>query len=983
MPRQRFTGGRSRQQNERMITRSQRRFDGGQAKKLDTLSTDLPTNAVAELENARGHRTFIQGRGGSELFTCADITLTIPSVTTQTLTYAMQQTDGLLYVANGNAVPDIGDVFRVTSVNDLDTQPLGVAKGVGAMNVHPDDLFEVIDNTNGSEEIKFLGMANDPVIPGYGDVSADEYTASKSGNVITLSGGPVNASLAGTFFVWDDGSRDYITKYLTSSTLQADNSDARTASSYGYFTAPLVASIYHKSQQKLVAQFGREVFVSDAPSKGWTRVLCESSTQPGDKYCRMWEDRETVVLINEAGVYRVRLDVENFYMWRMNEAVPTVKPTFDTSDSSISAEKGEPFPYIYRYLYSLTKFFLPNEEAPMNLTRLDSEKGMIVGQEGGPTKIDGNSIDYAEVNSRFPVGPVYNEDTGVSDPDYDNLLSLIEGNATAGDISVFTNVSDASLGVRFDDQAGGDILYNVVVDLTGTNTLGEVAARVQAACRTHEELAFLEVTYGETQYFPGVKTERFYFAWGEPGFSESLIGVEAASPAYGTDISGTGFLDVAGISPDYKNVMRNIKVLDIEDENNYSATHISVWRSRDAGENGQELGVNPEIFAYAGDIPRCKAFKVQTTDAVALGRLFSASEGVLALEDYGSTISLYDSGGGALAEGRLTQNLSNPDSYYGSPVDFGIYGTDMLAVIGSDTIMEGSQSGTTITISKYYKIVRDLSGGDADTIVDLYALGVGLSDVDVGKPIYWSNGKLSWIKSVTSFNVAEALSAEDHDDGASGDIACTMNPTKRSFNDSTDDDDLLDRLPYFPLVNRFWQELPENGVGVILPGYLFVAKPDERIFYYSQLGTGNGVYAGYYNPGLQVNDALTDVIVGFERQNDILFIKTKRGTYRVNVATAFEAGNAALGESAFVFPDPEVVDESVGFDRDGQSAPMENDAIFMFTNEQGVRVLQGEAFSKNLAVDRVQNSEIQRLEPDAIVAYDANLGAIVWGRRAQ
>lgn len=977
MPRQRFTGGRSRQQNERLIRRYQRRFDGGEEKKQDRQSTDISTNAVAILENARGHETNIEGRGGSELYTAADITLTVPDGTSQTLTYAMQQTDGLLYVANGNAVPDVGDIFMISAQYDLSGTPFDTAKG-SAPKAY--DLFEITNNTNGSETILFIGNMSSPAMPEY----ATSFSVNRlsAGSTTIVSSAVVNADIVGTFFVWEDGSKELVVEWISGSRFRVEEVlSSLNLTNEGYFSAPLVASLFHKSLRKFICMFGRRLYVADVPVKKWTEIVIQHSTKPSDNFSRIFEDRDFAVLVNEAGDYRIKPGESSPYAWCMNANQPTEKPILGDSGNPASVVDGDQigeagYPYIYRTLYSYTKFQLPEIERPIDLDRTDAEDGMIILQQTAPTKQDGEQIDYKEYASRFPVGPVY--DDGSPPDDYGNLISIIKSPSdVTASVEDFAALTEGTFAVEFDNQSGGSNDFNIIVDFTGVTTLGEVAARIQDACRTYDELQFLEVTFGSTPLLPGATAPRFFFAWPELGYDESLMAIKAVSPAYGTDISQASYLRVSGTSPTYSNKYRNIQLRDFQAIDNQGMTHLTVWRDRDGGAAGVALGNNPEIYTWNADVPICKALKVSIT-----ANTVTVVEGALSNEDFGSTLSIYDSAAGTLlSEGPIVQDADNIGTYYVSATDFTNQPTgNVIASLGTDDIMEGYQSGDTITITTWYKIIRDASGGVTVPFIKDWS-GVGLTDDDEGKPVFWSNGRVSWIKDVTGTLTATAMTEQENGESGS-ELPMTMNPTKRGFNDEITDEDLLARAPYFPLNNRFWEPLPLNGVGIVVPGFLFVAKQDERIYYYSELGIDSGVLSGYYNPAFQINDELVDVVIGFEKQDEILIIKTNRGTYKVNLNTPVEAGNAALGEHALVLGDPEPMDLSVGFDVDGAVDSMENNALFMFTNERGLRILSGTEYSDNLAVGKIHRSEINKLEPNGIVKYDPNLGALTWGYRS-
>jgi len=196
-------------QNVRPIIRKQGRFDDGMRLDKDCSALDIGQNgdyphALSYLNNCRGHRNHIIGDPGTVRFTAANAALTI---TDNTESAATAVTSGELYAANDDVAPAAGWIFEVLGTGDFTGNDLEAAKGDV---VRPRDHFGIINDT---PEFIYLGNCRIPAIPGYGDTSATEISATKAGTTITRVSGPeFTENLVGSYFVWGD--RYIIPKHL-------------------------------------------------------------------------------------------------------------------------------------------------------------------------------------------------------------------------------------------------------------------------------------------------------------------------------------------------------------------------------------------------------------------------------------------------------------------------------------------------------------------------------------------------------------------------------------------------------------------------------------------------------------------------------------------------------------------------------------------------------------------------------------------------
>ena len=177
-----------------------------------------------------------------------------------------------------------------------------------------------------------------------------------------------------------------------------------------------------------------------------------------------------------------------------------------------------------------------------------------------------------------------------------------------------------------------------------------------------------------------------------------------------------------------KTVVRYCKVPD----GVFDVTHFGIYRTLQIGENtipagsgasADSLQHNPSLYIWANDIPVAKAFvATQTGDQVI------ATQGTFELSDIGSIIRWDDDYGigiiMAVTNGVATVDISTSHS-----------GVATSCVIGGGRIFEGYQSGTTI-----------INTSATEVFISPYMDAV---DNDVGKPVFWADGRISWIRSIS------------------------------------------------------------------------------------------------------------------------------------------------------------------------------------------------------------------------------------------
>jgi hypothetical protein len=383
MSKRRLFNPRTVYENERLIRRNQQSFDGGMV--TDPEASDVGpngsiSNAVVKLFNTRGFKDGVRGASGSVRFTPASITVTITN-NTQTLATAL--TSGFLYLANNSAALSVGDVFEVMGDGDFTGTNLQTAKGDYPRR---HDIFSVVSTTSGSESILYVGNYKVPALEGYGDVSSSELTASKSGVRITkTAGSDFDSTLIGSYWVWLDGTRDYINNFINENTLECVTAGTRTSTAKCKIEPPLNASYNHKSLNKICILAGKNIYVAkNIPITGWVKVTVINSDLPASVFCKFFEDGDDLVLVNPNGTYRIKITSEP-YAWKINDLAPHQQLSLNVpSETLING---------YRLIYSMGRF----KGANYSFDRTNAVDGMVLEQQSAPVEINTHSgIDYSE-----------------------------------------------------------------------------------------------------------------------------------------------------------------------------------------------------------------------------------------------------------------------------------------------------------------------------------------------------------------------------------------------------------------------------------------------------------------------------------------------------------------------------------------------------------------------------------------------------------
>ncbi len=210
----------------------------------------------------------------------------------------------------------------------------------------------------------------------------------------------------------------------------------------------------------------------------------------------------------------------------------------------------------------------------------------------------------------------------------------------------------------------------------------------------------------------------------------------------------------------------------------------------------------------------------------------------------------------------------------------------------------------------------------------------------------------------------------------------TIGFSGRVFSDNVKDDTLKARRnsaePLFYLQTRFHEPLPNNNIGQISSGFLFLGSSIKNEYYYSQLS--NVYRSGCYHPAFQYNDIFKVALTRIEEYpNKVLIIWGENYTYYVDTNIISNAGDNRLGEFIPTLPDPELITDRIGCPSRANAAKVADGAEFIFTSEPAIRVFDGRKYTDDLTQGRVHDSELIGFNQKVIAYWSKLLGLRIRG----
>ena len=306
----------------------------------------------------------------------------------------------------------------------------------------------------------------------------------------------------------------------------------------------------------------------------------------------------------------------------------------------------------------------------------------------------------------------------------------------------------------------------------------------------------------------------------------------------------------------------------------------------------------------------------------------------------------------------------------GNPIVFADGTADTLMVFVSNTEMEGT--GVLGAVAQQGAAIgggRVLNASQSGYFVNWVA-GSTFQNSDIGKTLFWAEGEYSYIVEViNAVQVRVETEAIHLNQGA------TIDPNGRYYNDIIPDRVLTNRAPDWSLYQRYWQPLPQLDAGVIVPGYILVAKNGIDEIHYSQLPNGLEYLGGYYNKAFQfmpVKDTVRDI----REFSDRFVVYCANRSYWGNFTVSTPVEIPEVGEFVAVLGNLNILSKTIGIMDKSSIEKLPDGSEQVVTSEPGVRICNGSAFGPNLAVDQAGKplvlNELEKAQKTVATGYDQN-----------
>jgi hypothetical protein len=292
--------------------------------------------------------------------------------------------------------------------------------------------------------------------------------------------------------------------------------------------------------------------------------------------------------------------------------------------------------------------------------------------------------------------------------------------------------------------------------------------------------------------------------------------------------------------------------------------------------------------------------------------------------------------------------------------------SSQYAVIGGNEGQQSAVMGSDTALTCH----RD------DDIVTINSGNRGFQATDVGKPIFWADGDVSWICEYISGFMVRTM-----DEGSKVAQGVAIDPTQRRLGDVMSDSRILNRMKNFLASHRFNEALPEVNVGVIVPGFLACGNRPGNVVYYSPMAVNKKYLTGYHNPVYQFDDKIEDDIQMMLQFPDKLAVLCARSTWVVATNNPITQKVPTSGVSLAMLPPIKLVD-NIGVKHIGSVRAVGVGLYTMITSEPAHRNFDGFKFSENLADKQIMRT-LKKFSIFTVSEYNDIDGLKIWGAEEQ
>lgn len=795
----------------------------------------------------------------------------------------------------------------------------------------------------GTELLNYDSQHELPHIPGRND-----YEATKTGTLITATvGDNFSSADVGRFFVWPDGTNELITGYVAVDMVRVHSSDPHqpcTAGSPGRVRGRVNQLWDFKKDRRIFMHIDTRVFWTDyglnvaglAGMHEWIEVINKSANAPAEEKSIIREQKNNLYLFTTNGLFKIDTTsyddtVDNEYpmeMFCINTAIPDntvcVQPDWNAIVPDCFSEDWNSYHKFGRkYLFSMCKV--------KGLLTQDRNTGFIQKETGTNSYPAPDFVDWKDAYRPTP----FCSSTG----DLTGFYTTILPGWVRQPIEIFQRITPGFLGIGSLSVTVDGVTSDILMDFITCQKWEDVAAKIQESLRkvftAHDDLV---CSYDSVN-------DRFIML---PGSSLYAINTVTHGTTVGSfdlyfnvylNFNGTVYAEAATILGGGVASGDPQQALAIP-PGQRGWTHYGLYSTL---EKDSQSGVQDDnLFVWQKDVPVAAAFIVDI-----VWDLVTVTHGAFQEHDLGSILKI---------------------GHHGDEIQFTRYNSTVNMLAQASTLMYNGVSaciggGNVMACYSVGHTVFRVSG-------DTFAAG------DVGETMYWSDGSITTIESVTNAN--EAVMCEHlTDKGNIADpLAMTWAPVSRNYADIFDDNTLDDRVDDFSLQQRLRDALPSGNLGAIVPGFLVTATAEDTEFFYSPIPDKYGYLTGHYDPEFQRN-TVPDVIRALEYFPNLLIIYNAKSTWRCQTNIADFYDNPKTGKSTALLSGLGVIDGGIGIqDRTG-IVNIGSAEQAVITHEPGVRIFNGYQYGADLTVDEsgrdLIKCELQKSRKAFCLAYEPSL----------
>lgn len=773
-------------------------------------------------------------------------------------------------------------------------------------------------------------------------------TAYRRGNRVYRVNGPEYQAgdVLGRYHVWPTGEHDEIIGYEGPSTVITRQSGDREAEGGCWIRSRVFGCFFHRTQRRIVFQIDTRFFVSDLLRTWQVEVQGVSYESPSTNKTYFYEDDDYVYAINPGGIFKLKINVENPYYYKINSPVISARIT--------GVEETERLVFGRRYIVSQLKMTGDSYHGSRTGEESDSNVPLLtIEQESGTTEWNQDRVDYGEVFTEKAIGRG-NETHG-------QLICDIGGVGLNEDITAWRDIENPAIRLEMNNEG----LQDIVFDFDAIFSLDDLRAVIQRGIRQHWPSATVELQN------IGTGRSRLLISTGQRnGFVMTYL----LPATVGTDISnfdddsGCGLRGVQGEAEldnaatyTEQSIVGDLALRDIDGvspaRKQSHWTHFGMHGTKNTGPAGTDpitgKGNNPEQFIHIDDVPVMKAFDASERMLTSPDSLITLHQGLFSWHDPGNIVRYQN---GTTSEIQYLCDASGnrvytPTSQYA----IGDAGNvdRQSAVMGSTTVLTITRTGNLVTLVSGN---RNFASGD------------------VRKPLFFADGAVDWITEYVSPTQVRTL-----DSGTKVSMGAAIDPTSRKFCDVTTELLIAARQKSFTTNYRFWRMLPDSDLGVIVQGFLVVATAGENRVSYSPMAVAQKYLTGYYNPGYQYDDRFEDEISFLLSLPDKLAVICARSTWVTATNTPRSTTVPSVGVSVALLPLFTWID-NIGCVHIGSIRRIDVGLFSVITSEPAHRFFDGFKYSENLADKQIMDT-LQELSVFTFSQYDDPSGLKMWGAR--